>query len=256
MEERITAFIDILGFSQAVEKLSENALLNLISPLYLYEQSASENREMYDDYKLDVFAPEQATFFSDCLVISVEPKHVGQLIIRISQLAGSFMRYGFFLRGGVCFGKFLHEDNVVLGPALISAHKIESKEAVYPRIIVTDDVYDLCLKNCRIPVDKDTYEGLSSLEKVNENCKPLRRIKKDDDGLFYINPFPLSLVLHLWESVGVKSHDDLAPYLSKIINKALLEYKSSANIHKKYVWLAIKYNEQYKNSKGFKQIEV
>jgi len=256
MENRITAFIDILGFSQAVETLPEKKLLNIVSSFYLYEQSASESRKMNDEFALEIIAPKQATFFSDCLVISVQPKHVGTLITSISQLTGAFMRHGFFLRGGVCLGQLLHSDNVVLGPALIGAYKIESKESVYPRVVVNEEVYDLCLKYCSKPVSERDYCNLSPLEKLNENCKPLRRIKKDDDECLYINPFPLSLTLHLWENVGVKNHVDLAIYLNEIICKALSEYSSSENIHKKYVWLARKYNEEYKSSKGFTEIEI
>jgi hypothetical protein len=54
------------------------------------------------------------------------------------------LRAGFLTRGAVVLGPLCHCDNVVFGPALLSAVEIEENEAVYPRILISDAVVDYC----------------------------------------------------------------------------------------------------------------
>jgi len=50
---------------------------------------------------------------------------------------------GHLTRGAVVRGKLHHDSSHILGPALVKAHKIESKIAKYPRIVVDDSARPL-----------------------------------------------------------------------------------------------------------------
>lgn len=49
------------------------------------------------------------------------------------------------LRGGLTVGKLVHSASggPLFGPALVEAHKLESRAAIYPRIIVDQKIIDL-----------------------------------------------------------------------------------------------------------------
>jgi len=51
------------------------------------------------------------------------------------------MDLGVFVRRGISIGPLYHDTNVVFGPALVEAYKLESRIAKFPRILVSDQVY-------------------------------------------------------------------------------------------------------------------
>jgi hypothetical protein len=46
--------------------------------------------------------------------------------------------YEILLRGGIVVGKLLHENNIMFGPAFNQAYDLESKSALYPRIVIDE----------------------------------------------------------------------------------------------------------------------
>ena len=51
------------------------------------------------------------------------------------------MSKGILLRGGITVGQLCHKDNIVYGPAMVEAYELESKSAIYPRVIVSEKFY-------------------------------------------------------------------------------------------------------------------
>ncbi|HVZ65094.1 MAG TPA: hypothetical protein VG936_11030 [Lacunisphaera sp.] len=46
---------------------------------------------------------------------------------------------GIFVRGGIAYGKFLLHSDILVSPALVEAYRLESKVALYPRILIHAD---------------------------------------------------------------------------------------------------------------------
>jgi hypothetical protein len=76
-------------------------------------------------------------------------------------------------RGAVTFGELFIDDVFVWGPALITAYKLESSFALYPRVIVDDSIIrianSLILENC----------PKSNLE--------INNLKEDFDGFYFFD---------------------------------------------------------------------
>ena len=253
MNDRIVAFIDILGFKQQTEDLQEKSLLDILSPLYFAEVSNYKQKEMYQDIGLVKFHTTEVTFFSDSIVISCDTKHISDLIMHVKKLSESFIEYGLFLRGGIAHGKLYHNDRIVFGPALNESYLLESNIAVYPRILISDTVHSLIKSTTETAVGAEEYNNLRNIYKLDEDLKTINNISRDDDGFYYINPFPLSVTLssHI-RSLGITSLDDFINYLKTTIEKNLQKHMSNKKIFSKYFWLATKFNKHYiyKNDTG------
>ncbi|SFP88766.1 hypothetical protein [Hydrogenimonas thermophila] len=166
--ERLTFFIDILGFKEIIEKTETdsslieslfNVLISVTSENLKLGVTGNINHEIIPEEEkekalaimkefsesiikqLDI----KATQFSDCLVFSV-PVENEMACFSIFEAIAKLMtklhaEYNLLLRGGVSIGKICHEEGGPLfGPALVEAYEIESKQAVYPRVLLSKDV--------------------------------------------------------------------------------------------------------------------
>lgn len=141
--ERYVAFIDILGFSEHVKSIGEkpeklDRLLEALHEMAAEYPGLARNMSATQGFE-NMF---RATTFSDNIVISSRPDHMGLsvLITVIGQLCLRLLHQGFYARGGISKGLLHHSDQVVLGAGLIKSYELESKAAVYPRIIYDEPI--------------------------------------------------------------------------------------------------------------------
>jgi hypothetical protein len=55
----------------------------------------------------------------------------------------SFLQNGLFLRGGLTFQQHFRSGAITYSPAYAGAHELESKLAIYPRIVVDHNIVDM-----------------------------------------------------------------------------------------------------------------
>ncbi len=153
------AFIDILGFKGIVEKekLSGYSGEHLEKLLECH----LECEKIFRNYGLDIIQ------FSDSIVISklYEKDSFHEFISSVSTYQKFLMRQGFLCRGGVAVNKHYSLSSFVFSPALIDAYRVESEKAIYPRVVVSEDVMDLVFPEKKYPPT----------------------LCKEYDGLFFIN---------------------------------------------------------------------
>ncbi|MDA3904446.1 MAG: hypothetical protein PF484_00055 [Bacteroidales bacterium] len=249
MENRVIAFIDILGFKTLAEKNTKEVLLKTIKPFY----ECKENIK-----KLELVLPNsmEATFFSDSIVLSCDEIDVKEFLSIIKMLLDEFILCKLFLRGGIALGKLYHSNDIVFGPAMNCAYELESKFAVYPSIIISDDVYKITNKLYPITVPKRKRFGENPYEAF-ENYSPTEDIGRDDDGFYFLNPFPRNIpVSDKHKIFGINSPIDFALKYKDILEKKLKEYKTKLKIFHKYFWLAKKLNVYYMAEKNITQINL
>ena len=134
-------------------------------------------------------------------------------------------RHGFFIRGGLSIGDLFVDDNSVYGPALLEAYGLESKAAVNPTVVLSDDVMDLVLHHCNF------YKG----EAPPQN----REVLVNADGRFFINYLSECFV-----DTGVSEEINWATLRThkKQVEKALNKYRHLPAIFAKFSWLAAYHN--------------
>lgn len=145
-------------------------------------------------------------------------------------------QYRILLRGGITKGEFYVDENIIFGKGLIQAVEIESKRAIYPRVAI--DVDSFCLKN---------YDSL---------WKSL--IKKDDDGIYFVDYFSINHYL----AVGLGNPIEIIQTLRKqiiFLTNKYCKYGSLSREDKinqrsklieKYLWVLNKFNDFCNDSDG------
>ena len=221
-EDRIVAFVDVLGFKGLVDssKNDVKVLRNITSALStLYEWIWKWEADGGDSS----FA---FTQFSDSVVLSALAdtqdsfEMLLQLMLGIVDIAYSNC---IIVRGGIARGKLIHDNEMVVGPAMVDAYFLESQIAKYPRIVISEELKTEFEVNLQEYVD--SQPNLTEIPSFN------RIFKQDDvDGLWYmdyIDPDEEFVIRH--------SKKDYLDTLKDIARKGLSN--SDANVRMKYEWL-------------------
>ena len=222
-ERRIVCFIDILGFSNLVKDTENNGFRGHSNLL-----NVCEALNKLDDLRLTLSEKlktkdVRTTQFSDSIVISFPWNEEYNSIVAAIFLIKNYqvfliMQHGVLLRGGITIGDIIHNEKMIVGPAMIDAYTLESKCAINPRIIVDSQVvplfekaFDRCRKNKHI----DTH-----------------LVNKDEDNRYYIDYFNFS------ERDRTGSSFYYNDYLHQL-KSLVAENKDNedARIREKYLWM-------------------
>lgn len=167
IEQRIVAFVDLLGTSALMSKITEENATSVYRTfegiLEIFELLWREFHSRHQDAMRMVI--------SDSYVVSVsdEQDSMLDLVSMLGEFQGKCLaEHSTLVRGGVAHDAMLKNTNEkIIGRAFIRAHVIEGKNAIYPRIVVDSNLaesFPACMAGGR--------EALLS---------------RDKDGLYYVN---------------------------------------------------------------------
>lgn len=169
-QDRLVCFVDLLGFGEAIKQTVGDPQLAAVFYRILGEfKSGGLERAVYGTVPvldkggvapcsveygeriLDVMDPHYelvATQFSDSFVLSapVGNRFSCQLLIKALGVIHLqfFYGVGMLMRGGLSVGKVVHERGGALyGPAMNEAYALESKSAIYARVVASKDAEQL-----------------------------------------------------------------------------------------------------------------
>lgn len=138
-EDRIVAFIDILGFSNMVNQSG-----NDVKRLRYLTSAMDRFHNILWSWEADgCYSSFAFTQFSDSIVISAIADTPDSFEMLQQLLSGIMMlaeEYGILVRGGITRGLLIHDDTLLVGPAMVEAYHMESQCAIYPRIILDDSL--------------------------------------------------------------------------------------------------------------------
>ena len=176
-KEHLVCFIDLLGFKSTIDQsignneirkalyavihdLKENSLKKRVYGNIPYFSLDQQNTvkpagEVFGEDIVEQFSeslPLKITQFSDSFVISCPSNNSASCTLLLECIYTIklmfFYDLGMMLRGGIALGQLIHEEGGVLfGPAMNEAYSLESKLAIYPRVVISDNAYNLLNKS-------------------------------------------------------------------------------------------------------------
>jgi hypothetical protein len=234
------AFLDVLGFSERIKdsfkEKKGNRLLRtfhtiLSKRIKALKADTSDSLLYFKSFTDNIIFAHPR--FSDDM-----ESEFGFILLALSEYQFDMAQHGFFIRGGLSVGDLFVDENSVYGPALLEAYHLESKVAVNPAVVLSDDVMGLVLSHLKF------YHG--------DFAPQNRAVLVNSDGRFFIN--------YLAECI-VDGHDSEEVAWSalrthkKHVEAALKEYQQVPAIFAKFAWLASYHNcfcDSVSNYPGYK----
>lgn len=213
---RVVAFVDILGFRNLVSSLPINSILH--DELYqalceLKHRSQLAHNEKTSFHNLEI------TTFSDSIVISSEENNAVSVIYACGWIQAELFKLGILTRGGISSGLTIHKDGILYGEGFLKAYDLETKHAIYPRILIDSTL-------------ADTF---------SQKLKTLF-LSEDIDGIWFVDPFKFDAFTHIGDDAIADGYDPREIYFSELlqcIEKNIKEAKSEG-VMEKWKWLQTK----------------
>lgn len=217
-ERRLILFVDFLGFKEIVDRTATDPEA-LQKVLWAMEQL----RAIGDDAMGESQRFQQ---FSDCVVLSfrvTEPSGVFYLLNDIGITTITLASAGFMIRGAVTVGDLYHDEQLIVGPAIVRAYELESKSAKYPRVIIDPEALE---------VGRSHRSNRHSRREESAYLESF--LLEDDDGWMFFDWFSWKVVV---EAIG--ADDQAYPnYLARLAAtiKTGLAHPVAA-CAEKYLWV-------------------
>lgn len=226
--ERIVCFLDILGFADHIKGTINGDGSDNVDRISETVAALGLAREIFDINNQAEFSPKRVTQFSDSIVISFPVEKESGLFHALSQILWlqlNFANRGILCRGGIASGRLMHDAEILFGPAMIDAYKLESKAANYPRVILDQTIIDQGIAaHARHHHPMEEHESIMGI------------LSKDSDGMFYVD--------YIGKGAGEFDTPEEHPlYLAKLRQITATGLQSrDPSIRVKYSWLREKLN--------------
>jgi len=231
--ESLVSFIDLLGFRQFVETAGTDAQ-RVLDVLSIVRQTGPDSAP--SSHPSDA----SSIIFSDSLIrcrpLDAFDDVLDAIFVEldiISKIVRDFIWRGLFPRGGVTIGPVFMDSSqgIVFGPGYLRAYDLESKWAVYPRIIVDDSI-------------KSKIDGaVANTDHTADDIEQLRNsLTLDDTRTFYL------------DYLRTLDHDDATDdvrflrHHQMLIAERLETHKSNPSVWRKYAWLG-EYHNRFINAR-------
>jgi len=236
---RVVAFIDILGFKEAIEKSNTddnefNRIRGTLTELKEFFDQPKDHYEVEADRKLG--ADTQILQVSDSLVISRLIQEQGGIFYMLYDCAFAIhllIGNGFLCRGAVRFGKMFHKDTTLFGQAFVDAYLAEAAEKL-PIIKFDKDLFEI-VKHFPGPANKGHEKW--EIDFIKKNCKQL------ETGEYYLDYFT-----DYDDRVG-GGEGTASVHYSKLRDIIVdgLKLPVGTSAYKKYLWAKEQFNKTAKN---------
>jgi hypothetical protein len=246
-EKRLVTFIDILGFKEIVKQSKKDiskieliySVLDYLKNWEVQEKWGLRLVEIEEDAQkrgvenFDISDKTNITAFSDSIVVSVKVESninemVSTLIVNLAFIGAILLEKGILIRGGLTVGDLIHKENgTVFGQGLIESYKLESNNAKYPRIILSDKL----LKELNYPIEtqRNRYPYHQYLERFKDGCVGFHQM------IYY-------QVIENWTEMTKEKLIESLDKVRKVIVSGLDATFEKPDVFEKYDWLKEQYN--------------
>lgn len=257
---KLTIFLDILGYREHIKNINTNKKAKetiakfKINELLSQEFTKLHNYSEYDtNIKISDVYELKTIFVSDSIIISYMPKsnesfvnfdndliseNNGKIFIIISSFIAQLQiltisTFNLFLRGGISDKFSFIEEYKAVGIGINEAYELESKYAIYPRIIIEKGLLE-------------KYNINNYINEVDEyfiNSSKFYSIDKKDN-FYYINYFSTFKIFEETKNMNKEQLEtninNLVNFIvlhNKLIEKEMNENKNNIKLLEKYFWL-------------------
>lgn len=223
------AYIDILGFS---EKIVANDLSFFSTYLNTLDKELKYIDQTHDLSGKEGFKSFELKIFTDNFVFGhpwydeFGESELGNIFDVLSHIQLTFTKSNIFVRGAVSVSDLYMDENIVLGPAIIESYKLETEKALYPRIILSNEVVEIVKKHINYYAE-------------HNHSPQSKEYLVDIDGHYFINYlFTLFYDHHYPENIIVS---ELNQHKEAVIQN-LNTFKDNFKLFDKYAWTAKYHN--------------
>jgi hypothetical protein len=214
-EERVLAYIDILGWKELIERSAKD--FSVMATVTKAVESLIKHADFVRNVGRAVLIGKglQLTVFSDTVVLSCRsnPRAAYFLLSHAQKFCLDLMEAGVYTRGAIVRGPLFHRGGVIFGPALVEAHTLETAVARHPRILVADSII--------------FGRGVSG---TDGGYLPDAVLLEDEDTLRILNPF-------VTYPFRAPIPDDELRRIRKRVARDLSVHEASPGIRSKLGWL-------------------
>lgn len=191
-EDRLIAYIDILGW-KAARNESSRVLFDAVKSIHdIADRHSKSKKQFYSELSgaevNPMYLGVEVGAFSDNVVISMPVSFGGRILDKTANLCLEVLKRGFLTRGGIVRGQVFHRDGLIFGPGILDAVCMEQNEAVYPRILIRQEVISACSNVVdyksrfiiRDFLERDVLNPFCFLETAVENNEINKKILSDE----------------------------------------------------------------------------
>jgi hypothetical protein len=160
MQKAIVIHSDILGFKQIIERAETDKNDETLNKLKGILEQSIGTLKMYDSLGKDIISSLKYKLFSDNLYasFSYEEENASSFsgafitaIVFARTYFENMLNNGVPVRGGISFGNDYSDETLIFSMGLVKAYTLESRKAIYPRIVIDDALVAIVKKGLEVP---------------------------------------------------------------------------------------------------------
>lgn len=137
-----TALIDVLAYRYRLEQDQQKGE-------FAFKEDLQGALSIFDKINGAVFGVQA---ISDTIIISCNNhENFIEFLGVLKSVFIAFLNKGLFIRGGVAYSKHFENGRLTYSHAVARAHELESRSAIYPRIIIDENIIGMCTGVRNIP---------------------------------------------------------------------------------------------------------
>lgn len=231
-EQRIVAFIDILGFESFVTRADKD-----ISAQAKIIQALRKIKGMSTNADGQGGSGLRAQNFSDSIILSANntPDGFWHLVLEVNSLSWNLLSEGILIRGAITVGNIYHDDDIVFGKGVNEAYRLETNIARVPRIM---------LSQTAVAAANQWHVAGGAWESYKDKF-----LMRSSDGVWFVH---VLADLRNWRLGGEEQIAliEQCNLFTSVVQGMIDETVESPNIYEKIKWLAIYLNWSLEHQYG------
>lgn len=231
MRDSVVLLLDILGYQAMVRQADDLSKQQAI--LAALHKALKRHRSRLVPKLSGGQAWYAVRAFTDNIVIGRPifadgESELGHMLINSGEYQLALAREGFFVRGAITIGPHYMDEYAVFGPALIEAYDIETKRAVYPRIVLSERA------RAFVKHHVGYYAG-GAINAPHDN-----ELLVDDDGEWFVNYL---------DAARLDNDPDLLPWYERFVlehrrrlREQIIAHQQDRRVLEKYLWVGRYHN--------------